>query len=194
MRYTTLHPIVQLNRSRFNSLFATLLLGAILAVFTSCEVLDDPASSQGDNPNTDVPAEDAIDRGSGNVTLEAAAFAALLHNDSSKTWAADQFTIEGFSLFQQCRLDDVMTLHNDGTYNYDGGNQLCGAEDDTRLRTGTYTFDVDAATITFDAGTALEATATVVTLEAGTAVLEGQYVSDVFGTFDVAGRYTSSQQ
>ena len=160
----------------------------------ACDVIEqavpaDIDSGQQQNPSA---AADIVDRGSENITADPEEFAVLLHNNGSKIWSAEQFTIEGFNMFLQCRLDDAITLSNDGTYQYDGGQDLCGGEDDIQDRSGSWEFNVANRTLTFDRGTALEATGRVVTLEESLIVLEGQYISDLFGTFDVVGRYASN--
>ncbi|MEQ9423660.1 MAG: hypothetical protein RJQ09_04525 [Cyclobacteriaceae bacterium] len=76
----------------------------------------------------------------------------LLHGDVNKIWQAEGFTILGMSGFLNCRLDDSMTLFNDGTYIYDGGNSLCGAEDDTRIKEGTWSISDDLSTLIFKEG------------------------------------------
>ncbi len=76
----------------------------------------------------------------------------LLHNGTEKAWEAEGFTIFGMSGFLSCRLDDNMILAADGTYRYDGGVVLCGAEDNTRFKEGTWELSDDLQTITFVEG------------------------------------------
>ena len=160
----------------------------------ACNVIDQAApaesgSGQQQNPSSSI---NVVDRGSGNITSDPEEFAVLLHNNGSKVWSAEQFNIEGLGMFLQCRLDDAITLSSDGTYQYDGGQNLCGGEDDIQDRSGSWEFNVANRTLTFDRGTALETTGRLVTLEENLIVLEGQYISDLFGSFDVVGRYASN--
>ena len=165
----------------------TLLVAGLLLV-ASCEVVELERRASGSLPNE--ATADVLDIGSQDLPADSAAFALLLHNGESKTWSADQFVFEGLSMFLACRLDDVMTLNADGTYAYDGGENLCGAEDDQRFRIGTWAFDVDTEQLTFDSGTSNAFSAEIVTLEEGIVVLESEYRSDIFGNFDIQGRYT----
>ena len=77
----------------------------------------------------------------------------LLHNENFKEWEAEGFTLMGFSGLLPCRLDDSMTLMSDGTYQYDGGNSLCGAEDNARIKEGTWELSDDLQSIDFTEGT-----------------------------------------
>ena len=46
--------------------------------------------------------------------------------------------------------------------------------------------------MTFDPGTENEVSANIVTLDENTVVLSGQYVSELFGTFEIMGSYSSN--
>ena len=168
------------------------LLWLILFLW-ACDVVEvDPVSP---NNNFDDPvAEDAevVDIGSGTIPQDPVQFATFLHNNSSKVWVAEQFTIAGLSAFQQCRLDDSMVLSSDGTYQYDGGDQLCGAEDDASAKVGAWEFNAENAVMTFDPGTESEVSVNIITLSESTVVLSGQYVSELFGTFELMGSYSSN--
>lgn len=170
-------------------LLALLLLSTAIA----CEIVD--AGTEPGQPETMTPTGDPNDQlvklGSGNVPEDPAAFASMLHNDSEKTWAASEFALEGLTMFQSCRLDDAVTLFANGTYQYDGGRLLCGAEDDTRMRSGTYAYDAAQALLIFEPGTAQEAVAQLITLEQGQLVFSAVYASDLFGSFDITGSYTT---
>lgn len=170
------------------------LMSLLFAFAFACDVIEvaNPADINDGQQQSPSTSADVVDRGSGSITNEPEQFAALLHNNGSKVWRAEQFTIEGLSMFLQCRLDDAITLSNDGTYQYDGGQDLCGAEDNVQDRSGNWEFNAANGTLIFDRGTSLETTGRVITLEENTIVLEGQYVSDLFGAFDVVGRYASN--
>ncbi len=108
-----------------------------------------------------------------------------LTNGSSKTWNALAFTIEDISGLQECRLDDVIELNIDGTYSYDGGNVLCGAEDDAQFQQGTWTFSAQNAQFVFDAGTSNEAVMELTGLDKSTAAIESSYFGlEVLGVYN----------
>ena len=79
-----------------------------------------------------------------------------LANDETKKWEATGFTMQLIDNFQSCRLDDVLSLNNNGTYNYDGGNVLCGAEDNERLKSGVWELNYQERKLIFDRGTSEE--------------------------------------
>jgi len=173
----------------FQRLFNYILLAAAIMMMVSCQVLDESADPATD-PGAGGGSNQEVDLGNGSIPADAATFGAYLHNNASKTWIANQFSIEGMDMFLSCRLDDEITLFSDGTYAYDGGDDLCGADDNVRERNGTWVFDAANLTVTIDPGSEFETTARVVTLQNDLIVLESAYVSDLFGTFDIAGRYT----
>lgn len=80
----------------------------------------------------------------------------VLTNNSSKNWNTTGFTLEVLRNFQSCRMDDRLSLASDGTYEYDGGDLLCGAEDDQKLKTGTWEMGFQERRLTFDRGTGEE--------------------------------------
>lgn len=67
---------------------------------------------------------------------------------TSKSWNASSFKLAGMDL--DCRLDDTFTFFEDGTFEYNGGDVLCQLEDIQRIRTGTWTSDLDAGVIRFN--------------------------------------------
>ena len=169
-------------------MIALVFLWSVLAL--SCDIVE-VTPDQNSGP-TGGNTSDVINTGSEIIPSDSVEFAALLHGNSSRVWSAEEFTIAGLSVFQSCRLDDQIQLINDGTYSYDGGSLLCGAEDNQQFRQGTWEIDFTNARLIFDRGTELETSGQVITLEDGVVVLGGEYESDLFGTFDVAGRYSSS--
>ncbi len=62
----------------------------------------------------------------------------ILVGDSKRTWKAYQFTLLGNAGFQNCRLDDQMVLSIDKSYSYNGGQVLCGAEDNKEFKSGNW--------------------------------------------------------
>jgi len=106
--------------------------------------------------------------------------------DNMKTWTASRFTLSGSTLFTSCRLDDIMTFNRDGSYRYDGGNQLCGAEDNRRVKTGNWTTDFEKKTILFDEGTLKEYSAVIIGFSDTELRLRGTYMSmEVRGEYQV---------
>ncbi|MEO9967534.1 MAG: lipocalin family protein [Reichenbachiella sp.] len=76
----------------------------------------------------------------------------FLLGGSSRIWQTIAFTIEGVNGFQNCRLDDEIELREDGTYYYDGGEMLCGAEDNQKIKQGEWRLDEESRTLIFDEG------------------------------------------
>lgn len=116
-----------------------------------------------------------------------AEFETMFHGNDQLTWAAVSFTLAGLEGLQDCRLDDTFILNANGTYQYDGGGVLCGAEDTQRTRTGTWQIIDNGNNIIFDRGTGNEYTARVNGLENGTISLSGQYLG-----LEIKGIYTSN--
>ncbi|MGB0522346.1 MAG: hypothetical protein ACPGJS_05270 [Flammeovirgaceae bacterium] len=119
-----------------------------------------------------------------------AQFTQLFHSNVGHTWEADGFTLAGTEGFLDCRLDDKIILKADatnslvGTYEYNGGTDLCGAEDDQTSRFGTYQIDFANNQVVFDAGTSNETTAKVTGLDETAIVLEGSYLG-----MEIRGKY-----
>ncbi len=111
----------------------------------------------------------------------------FLHNREEKTWSAQTFTLATLEGFQNCRLDDTMIISSNGTYKYDGGAKLCGAEDSQRIKNGTWKILNGGRSILFDEGTANAYTAEVNSLENKKIILRGTY----FG-LEINGSYISN--
>lgn len=94
---------------------------------------------------------------------------------NGNSWKSSQFTIEGIEGFQDCRLDDVMSLNSDFTYRYDGGLTLCGAEDNVMIKAGTWSIDYDTQIMSFDAGTDREVSIYIAKLTATELVFQTAY-------------------
>lgn len=108
------------------------------------------------------------------------------HGGDQRTWQTVSFTFMGVGGIQDCRLDDQMTINVNGTYEYDGGAVLCGAEDDERIRTGTWSVTNNGRNIVFDAGTVNEYTADVTGLENDMIAISGQYIGlNISGIYQV---------
>ncbi len=140
----------------------------VILSISSCELAElnePPADSdmQDNNLPTTIPA-----------TIEE--FEQAFHEGSEKKWETISFQLAGFDGLQACRLDDTMMIKSDGTYEYDGGDLLCMAEDDTRIKTGTWEVINGGRGLLFDAGTVNEYEADVNGFEDGVISLAGQYV------------------
>ncbi len=109
----------------------------------------------------------------------AAELNSALSNDEGREWQALTFELEGLDGFQACRLDDTFTFFANGTYQYDGGEVLCGGADDRRLKSGTWEADFDNLEIIFDVTTDLESVARVLGIEDNRMELAGSV--DIFG-------------
>ena len=102
-------------------------------------------------------------------------FETILSGEDGRVWGGKAFTLAGFNGFQDCRLDDEVTINFDGTYLYDGGRTLCGGEDNRRNRKGTWRITDDGANILFDEGTSIECLANVVGLTQDSLSISGSY-------------------
>lgn len=109
---------------------------------------------------------------------------AFLLGGDSRTWTTVAFTIEGVNGFQNCRLDDQVQLNADNTYTYDGGSMLCGAEDDQKIKSGSWQLDADARTLTFNPNTEEESVFYVESLTEEQIVVSSHYYNwKVVGKF-----------
>ena len=157
-----------------------IIVGALL--ISSCEIVDIKIEEGMDE------GEKQLIYGPSQIPSEEETIALFLHRGNAKFWTSEGFTLSGVSGFQQCRLDDVIVLKEDGTYQYNGGEILCGAEDNQKLKTGTWEINFDEGTLLiFNPGTQNEYQALVTGLEENTIVLSGSY----FG-LEVQGIYVSN--
>ena len=149
--------------------------------FIACELtsLEEPGT------NVDEMVMDVFEPSS--IPSSVSEFETMFHADEQLSWSAVSFTLAGFAGFQDCRLDDVITVNADGTYQYDGGEVLCGAEDSQRFRSGTWQIIDNGANILFDEGTNRQYTAKVNGLENGSISLSGEYLG-----LEIKGIYTSN--
>ncbi len=116
----------------------------------------------------------------------------LAATDDSRMWSALTFQLEGLNGFQFCRLDDTFIFFSNGTYRYDGGEVLCGGEDNTRIKTGIWELSFQDSQIIFDRQTSKEYRTTVAGLENGRMELTGQV--EIFGqSLDISGIYETEQ-
>lgn len=155
-------------------------LAAAIIIFAACNENEDESPSNGTADATigeaEIAASDSVD------------FKALIDGGSSKVWMASAFTLAGSTTFTSCRLDDEMTLNSDGTYMYNGGINLCGAEDNQQIKLGTWALDFSEKMLLFDAGTQDEADALVIGLTENEIRLRGAYMS-----MEVRGVYTAGE-
>ncbi|MBD99327.1 MAG: hypothetical protein CMO34_05745 [Verrucomicrobia bacterium] len=136
-------------------------------------------------PNTGSDTENKSGIGNSPVLLaDSLDLVSKIAGDNIKVWTSNRFTLSGSTLFTSCRLDDIMTFNRDGSYRYDGGSQLCGAEDNRRIRTGRWTSDFDNKRIIFDKGSSREYTADIIGFSDTELRLRGSYMS-----MEVRGEY-----
>lgn len=74
---------------------------------------------------------------------------AILSGNSSRSWISRKFELEVYGSLD-CRADDIFTFFNDGTYEYDGGNLLCGDSDNQQIVQGTWEVDLENNQLIFD--------------------------------------------
>ena len=94
-------------------------------------------------------------------------------------WRTSKFSWAGIfasSDNHTCRLDDMLTLANDGQYTYNGGNELCGNEDNQQLKTGTWVLDENLGFILFDKDTNKAFKATIDFYQPEMLSLSGSYM------------------
>lgn len=148
------------------------LLVLIFAVSISCEVV----TIEENTPNIAFTESFPDDLASLNSALT---------NESNRTWNITGFKLGESSSFQTCRLDDALALNADGTYSYDGGNELCGSEDNSRFKTGTWEVDFDSRTMYFDKGTEHEVEVFIESCQGSKVVFSSQYFGmKVLGQFE----------
>ena len=112
-------------------------------LFSACDVIEL-------NSGIEAPPDNDVIQGPDTTPGDEGQFLEFLHGTESKLWDARGFTIAGISGFQDCRLDDQIEIFADGTYQYDAGNQLCGAEDNQANREGTWSLNFAQGIITFE--------------------------------------------
>jgi uncharacterized lipoprotein NlpE involved in copper resistance len=144
-------------------------LSAAALIFVACNENEDesPANNTagGTIDETEITAIDSVN------------FKALVDGGSTRMWMASAFTLAGLTTFTSCRLDDEMTFNSDGTYIYNGGMNLCGAEDNQQMKSGTWEVDFSEKMLRFDAGTQNETAALVIGLSQNEIRLEGSYMA-----------------
>ena len=149
-----------------------------IGLFVSCDDSDDDPQSSNQNVS--------IQAGEINATDEAKV-KMIMDGGTSRTWTAEAFTLGGQTNFTACRYDDQMVFNSDCTYNYDGGSDLCGAEDNQQFKTGTWEVDFNNLLIVFDNGTANEVSAEIIGLTENEVRLETSYMM-----MEVRGIYSSN--
>jgi len=112
-------------------------------------------------------------------------FMDYLHGETERSWTANGFTIFGINGFQDCRLDDTIILRADGTFTYNGGSTLCGAEDSQTVVNGSWEKTPDESSVVFVQGNN-QYTATVTGLNDSLVVLSGRYIGlDINGVYSI---------
>ncbi len=88
----------------------------------------------------------------------------ILAGTTSRAWVNESFNLEIYGSLE-CRSDDIFTFFEDGTFEYDGGQLLCGDSDNSQIVTGTWEVDVDNNQIIFDKGLNSEVRADYITVK-----------------------------
>ncbi|MCZ4410221.1 lipocalin family protein [Cryomorphaceae bacterium 1068] len=159
------------------------LMYSVLAlfIFAACNESEDEPQDPSNNSQ-----DAAIQEGEVDAT-DAASFKMMIDAGDEKTWLASAFTLAGQTTFTDCRLDDEMVFNVDGTYIYNGGNDLCGAEDNAQVKSGTWEIDFENRSIIFDKESNNEETAEVIGLSENEIRLQGSYMM-----MQVRGVYTAN--
>ena len=181
-------------------LFNILLSLIFIFLANSCNIVSvDPVAENTVDELEEPETDEGIDVGSGETPTDSAVVFTMLTDGSSKTWGADDFLLEGMgiSTSQSCRLDDQITFNADGTFLYNSGDWLCGAEDNSEMRSGTFSVDLseEDPVILFQGIEGFGNTSfsgKIWTLEEDLIVISSVYNSQVFGSFEVTGRYTTN--
>ena len=103
-------------------------------------------------------------------------FEKILSADSSRAWENESFSLEMFGELE-CRKDDVFTFFSDGTFEYDGGADLCGDSDNTQIVNGTWEVNLEEGLIIFNRGMENEAQARYITVKENTLRVIGSWNS-----------------
>ena len=157
----------------------------LFVLFSCCLIMGACNSSDNEEPNS---TDDAVTIEEGEiVATDEAEFKSIIDGEGEKIWAASAFTLAGLTTFTDCRLDDSMLFRSDGTYEYNGGRDLCGAEDNAFIKTGTWEVNFDDSTIIFDKGTSNEEVGEVIGMTETEIRLKGAYMM-----MEVRGIYTSN--
>lgn len=121
-----------------------------------------------------------------NFPLNSASLNTILTNQSTKSWTVTGFTIGGSNTFQNCRLGDKIVLNSNGSYSYDGGSQLCGAEDNKKIKSGSWEADFDNRILYFDRGTINEIEVYIETCESSKVIISTRYFGmAILGQFEI---------
>jgi len=157
----------------------------VSSFFIACEVVDlnesDPIQSiNGSQPSSQIEAAPIMAADSNEV-------ASILTGNNIKNWSTTRFTLSGSTRMTNCRIDDNMSFFKNGTFRYDGGDILCGAEDSRRIKNGRWAISFDSKTILFREDNGDEYTATIIGLNDKEIRLRGSYFK-----MEVKGVYTSN--
>jgi len=118
------------------------MVATILISFGACDVVSIDSGMLPSESENSIVFEDLYPTSVANAH-------SVLTGAGSRSWSVSSFTIENISGFQQCRLDDQIVMNTDGSFAYDGGGLLCGAEDSDQLKSGTWSLDYTTRTLTF---------------------------------------------
>ena len=156
-------------------IFSVLCIAAL--TFAACDKSDDEPQENTETPEAQIEAGDI-------VASDSLALKLSIDDGSSKIWKTEAFTLAGSTIFTGCRLDDEMEFNEDGTYIYNGGADLCGAEDNEQVKTGTWEIDFQNQSIIFDRGTSRQTAALLIGQNDNELRLQGSYMAmEVRGVF-----------
>ena len=151
-------------------MYKFIILVSFIGLYTAgCQVIElGPELNEAENNQTI--------EGPRNTPTSLEQFQEYLFGTDSKTWQASGFTLAGISGFQNCRLDDRIEIRADGTYEYQSGDQLCGAEDQLRQRSGNWSLLFEERLIQFETGTGETFEALILGLDPQNIVLSSSYM------------------
>lgn len=98
----------------------------------------------------------------------------ILSSNDDRAWVNSTFSLEMFGEIE-CRKDDVFTFFADGSFEYDGGSQLCGDSDNKQIVQGTWELDFDNGVIIFNKGAEDETSARYITIKEEIIRLQGAW-------------------
>lgn len=153
----------------------TILFFTVLA-FCSCKVVE--LESESTNEVNEIIGSTAI------ASNDSLTMVTYISGTMTKSWNTSEFTLMNATNMTSCRLDDIMIFNTDGTYRYDGGSNLCGAEDNQKVRIGQWVLDHINKRIIFDKGRTHEYVAQIIGLDDNEIRLKGSYFN-----FEVRGKY-----
>ncbi len=116
----------------------------LVALATSCDLIELQ------QPPAVLRADDMTNSGPLSLPATRNEAEGLFAGNQGKTWQAIGFTLMGIEGMLECRIDDRITIDTNGTFLFDGGDNLCGAEDNKKNRSGEWEINENASEIIFN--------------------------------------------